>query len=102
MKIVLDIENERDWLALHPLLERLKISFTQLSDSKNSRTKSNGKKVHAALEENVAKPPKKNYDIDEIEALIKKAHEKNIFASIDDPLAWQKQIRDEWEQIGSL
>ena len=38
-----------------------------------------------------------NYNIEEIEKLLKKIHAKNVFNSIEDPVNWQKKIRDEWE-----
>lgn len=99
MKIVLDIENERDWQALLPLLERLKISFTKTAEpKKNGHAKTNGKHVvNTAREKANTEKPKRNYDLEKLERLFKEAHALNAFAAIDDPVAWQKQLRDEWD-----
>lgn len=38
-----------------------------------------------------------NYDLEKMEAAFQKISEKDIFKSIKDPVAWQRQQRDEWE-----
>lgn len=44
------------------------------------------------------KKPKKAFSNqgEEIKKILKKVQEKNIFKSIDDPVEWQRSIRDEW------
>jgi Xaa-Pro aminopeptidase len=34
---------------------------------------------------------------DRLFAAIKKAQQANLFSDIDDPVAWQRKLRDEWE-----
>ena len=34
---------------------------------------------------------------DRLFAAFKKAQEANLFAEIDDPVAWQRKLRDEWD-----
>jgi len=41
--------------------------------------------------------PRRNYDLEKMEAAFRKISEKDIFKSIQDPVAWQRQQRDEWE-----
>jgi hypothetical protein len=41
--------------------------------------------------------PRRNYDLEKMEAAFQKISEKDIFKTIQDPVAWQRQQRDEWE-----
>jgi hypothetical protein len=38
-----------------------------------------------------------NYDKDKLLSAFEKARNPKIFKQIDDSVAWQKEIRDEWE-----
>jgi hypothetical protein len=96
MKIVLEINNEGDWAALLPLLERLQIPFTNLSGKTAGQAGKNGEAVKSDAAKAEEKS-KKNYDIEKLERLFNELHSINAFANITDPVAWQKQIRDEWE-----
>jgi hypothetical protein len=40
---------------------------------------------------------KDNYNKQELLSAFEEAHSLNIFAEIDNPVEWQKHIRDEWE-----
>ncbi len=81
MQIILEINNKKDWAILLPLLERLKISYTQ-TVMENGANKGSGQK---------------NFDVEKLEQLFSRAHSLGAFARMNDPLAWQKQIRDEWD-----
>ncbi len=41
--------------------------------------------------------PKRNYDPEKLKASFKKVAELGVFDAIEDPVAWQRQQRDEWE-----
>ncbi|MCY7353428.1 MAG: hypothetical protein LH606_22680 [Cytophagaceae bacterium] len=41
--------------------------------------------------------PQRNYDPKKMEAAFKAIAEKDIFSDIKDPVAWQRQQREEWE-----
>ena len=40
---------------------------------------------------------KGNYDKQKLLSAFQEAQNLNIFSDIDNPVEWQKQIRDEWE-----
>ena len=40
---------------------------------------------------------KTNYNINKIERILQKISAKAIFKNIEDPVKWQKKLRDEWE-----
>jgi predicted nucleic acid-binding Zn-ribbon protein len=50
-------------------------------------------RVTVTLETTDEKKAKK----DRLFAAIKKAQEAKLFADIDDPVAWQRKMRDEWD-----
>ncbi|GAA4458590.1 hypothetical protein GCM10023189_31090 [Nibrella saemangeumensis] len=38
-----------------------------------------------------------NYDPVAVEGALRSLHEINLFESVPDPIAWQKQLRNEWD-----
>lgn len=38
-----------------------------------------------------------NYNIDKIESILSDMKKQNAFSKIDNPSAWQKEIRNEWQ-----
>ena len=73
-----------------PESEREKIAH--LITKRKSRTVRKGKtlKQKAGVE-------KKNFDIQQVASLLSKIKKKKIFQKIENPLKWQKQLRNEWE-----
>ena len=55
----------------------------------------NNRKVKILI--NIDIDTKTNYDINKIEKVLEKIKAKNIFKNIEEPVKWQKGIRDEWE-----
>jgi hypothetical protein len=41
--------------------------------------------------------PKRNYDPVKLDEALKKVVELNPFRDIEDPVEWQRRIRDEWD-----
>jgi|GEM_PF-4830264 len=92
-QLIVKIEKQQDLQLLTQLLERLKISYAPLPAQKKA-------KKRAAKPAPVAAPDiatEKTFDIDKIEALMDEIHRRGIFASITDPVEWQRQQRDEWD-----
>jgi hypothetical protein len=90
MKLVLEIKHEKDLKLLLPLLERLKIQVAELPTF-FSPNKKKGKKGTPK-----SPSPSKNYNALELAALFDQLKGMNAFSEITDPVAWQKQLRDEW------
>jgi len=94
MKVVLEVTNEMDLTVLLPLLERLKIPFT-LPNQDTGKKKSTGQKnreVQMPEESSTAK----NFDLEKLERLFNELQEMKAFNQVEDPAAWQRTIRDEW------
>ncbi|MBW8051787.1 MAG: hypothetical protein FVQ77_15915 [Cytophagales bacterium] len=64
---------------------------------KNITEDVNNKKVKILIKVDRDKNVQINYNMKEIEKLLKKIYAKNVFNSIENPVNWQKKIRDEWE-----
>lgn len=90
MRLVLEIKHEKDLKILLPLLERLKIRVAELpamlTPKKNSNTGETPNQV----------PTEKNFDPEKMASLFEELKGMNAFSEITDPVAWQKQLRDEW------
>ncbi len=91
MKLVLEINQNQDWEMLLLLFQRLKIPyFIQKEEQKAAILEPSAKK-------NGVVSPSKNFDAEAINRLLDEIGQRNLFAGISDPVAWQKQLRDEWE-----
>ena len=87
MQIVLEIKNEHDLEILLPLLERMNIPFSRIEGKRQSKAKtSSTAKIKA----------QKNFDVEQLENLFDELQAMNAFSTVDDPVEWQKQLRDEW------
>ena len=88
MKLVINIEDEHDLAILLPLLERLNLSFTYPKDTKKKlQNKHKTNKISQF----------KDFNANKIANLFDKLYEINAFAQIQDPIAWQKQLRNDWD-----
>lgn len=87
MRLVLEIKHEQDLKILLPLLERLKIKVSELPSMMKLRKGKDDKPESG----------KKNYDPDHLASLFEQLKGLNAFSEISDPVAWQKQLRDEWD-----
>lgn len=90
MRLVLEIKHEKDLKALLPLLERLKIQVAELPSFFSPKKKQEGQIALRQL------PNGKNYDPEQLAAMFDQLIGINAFSEIADPVAWQKQLRDEW------
>lgn len=90
MKLVLDINREKDLQMLLMLLERLKIPYTKLAENTPEESMPAKVVVRDTSEE-------KNYDSDAIGKIISKIRQRQVFNEINDPVEWQKNLRNEWE-----
>ncbi len=41
-------------------------------------------------------PPVLKQDVKSIQSILSKLHSKKVFGKIEDPVSWQRKIRDEW------
>jgi len=53
--------------------------------------------VTAHVTVTIETPEDKKAKKDRLFAAFKKAQEANLFAEIEDPVKWQKELRDEWD-----
>ncbi len=94
MKVVLEIKNEVDLTFLLPLLKRLRIPFN-VPNPGTIEKRANGK-PKATFKTDEGATALKNFDLSRLEKLFNELHAMKAFAQIEDPIAWQRQLRDEW------
>ena len=90
MRLLLEIKHEKDLKLLLPLLERLKIQVSELPSffSPKKNKTSQGDSEHLLTS--------KNYDPEKLSGLFDQLKSMNAFSELTDPVAWQKQLRNEW------
>ena len=64
---------------------------------KNFNESLNNKNVKILIMVNSDADVQVNYSLSKIENILKKINSKGIFSNIEDPVIWQKKLRDEWK-----
>ena len=81
MIITIQLQSAEELAWLQPLLQQLQEKQIQVN----------------VQPEPAPVPPPGNYDPQALTLAIEKAQAHKPFRHIDDPVAWQKKLRDEWE-----
>ena len=81
MIITIQLQSPEEMAWLQPLLQQLQ-----------------EKQVPVSIQmEPLPAPPPRNYNPEALRLAIQQAEATRVFRWIDDPVAWQKSVRDEWE-----
>lgn len=91
MRIILEIPSRQDLKFLLPLLERLKIKVFEWPPNAPDL-----KDFNPEVDDNKGQTERKNFDEKELSELFEKLKLKNAFSAVEDPVKWQKKLRDEW------
>ena len=91
MKLILEVNKEKDLKMLLLLLERLDISYNTIEEAVPKANEGTGESINNDVSH------QKNYDIVAIQQMLKDIKKTDVFKTIENPSKWQKQLRDEWE-----
>ncbi|MCF8366754.1 MAG: hypothetical protein K9H16_13280 [Bacteroidales bacterium] len=73
----------------------IKVSVKSDSDAQILINLLNTMKMELSIESDIEASEQKN-QFQQLNAVLKKYASKDLFNKIDDPVAWQKELRDEW------
>ncbi len=73
----------------------IKVSVKSDSDAQILINLLHSTKMELSIESDVEASEQKN-QFQKLDAILKKYAANDLFNKIDDPVAWQKEIRDEW------
>ncbi len=89
MKLILEVNKEKDLKMLLLLLERLNISYDTIDEAALEVVHD----LEATTESGISF--KKNYDEAAIQKVLFELRKNKVFASIENPSNWQNELRNE-------